>query len=116
VIGPRRGGSHAQWSDDVEENGVIDISSLISIFAIGPALADHEFILGCDDDGPKRAACRKLLGLANGFGARDVAEVDNRDDFVAALDLGFDLTQGFCSEKAMGKWQVRGPCVERRRE
>ena len=31
-----------------------------------------------------RPACRKLLDLANGFGARAVAEVENRDDFLAA--------------------------------
>jgi hypothetical protein len=60
MIGPRRGGSHAQGSDDV--------AALLTFLAIGPTLADYVFVRGCDDDGPKRAVCRKLLDLANGFG------------------------------------------------
>jgi hypothetical protein len=28
---------------------------------------------------------------------RAVAEVENRDDFLASRELGFDLTQSFCS-------------------
>ena len=55
---------------------------------MGPALADREFIRGCDDDGSKRAVCRKLLDLANGFGAPAVAEVENRDDLPARVNLG----------------------------
>jgi hypothetical protein len=68
MIGPRRGGSHAQWSDDVEGMALSISAALLTFFAIGPTLADHEFIRGCDDDGQKRTVCRKLLDLANGFG------------------------------------------------
>ena len=63
MIGPRRGGSHAQWSVDVEGMALSLSAALLTFLAIGPTLADHELIRGCDD-GPKRAVCRKLLDLA----------------------------------------------------
>jgi EAL domain-containing protein (putative c-di-GMP-specific phosphodiesterase class I) len=46
--------------------------------------------------------CRRILELADGFGARTVAEgVETRADFLTARELGFDLIQGFFFAKPM---------------
>ena len=61
---------------------------------------DRKFIAGCADDRLKRAVCRQILDLADGYGARTVAEgVETRPDFVAVRDMGFDLVQGFLFAK-----------------
>ena len=63
---------------------------------------DRSFVTGCGDDRLKRSACRSILELADGFGARTVAEgVETRTDFIAARELGFDLIQGFFLAKPM---------------
>jgi EAL domain-containing protein (putative c-di-GMP-specific phosphodiesterase class I)/CheY-like chemotaxis protein len=61
---------------------------------------DRKFIAGCSDDRLKRAVCRQILDLADGYGARTVAEgVETRSDFVAVREMGFDLVQGFLFAK-----------------
>jgi EAL domain-containing protein (putative c-di-GMP-specific phosphodiesterase class I) len=63
---------------------------------------DRKFITGCADDRLKRAVCRQILDLAEGYGARTVAEgVETRSDFIAVRDMGFDLVQGFLFAKPM---------------
>ena len=63
---------------------------------------DRSFITGCADDRLKQSTCRRILELADGFGARTVAEgVETRADFVATRELGFDLIQGFFFAKPM---------------
>lgn len=63
---------------------------------------DRTFIAGCADDRLKQWVCRRILELADGFGARTVAEgVETRADFLAARELGFDLIQGFFFAKPM---------------
>ena len=63
---------------------------------------DREYVSGCADDRSKRTVCRKILNLADGYGARTVAEgVQNRADFLTVRDMGFDLIQGFLFAKPM---------------
>ena len=61
---------------------------------------DRKFIAGCADDRLKRAVCRQILDLAEGYGARTVAEgVETRADFLTVREMGFDLVQGFLFAK-----------------
>jgi EAL domain-containing protein (putative c-di-GMP-specific phosphodiesterase class I) len=63
---------------------------------------DRTFIAGCADDRLKRAVCRQILELSDGYGARTVAEgVETRADFLAVREMGFDLVQGFVFAKPM---------------
>lgn len=63
---------------------------------------DRAFVAGCADDRLKQSTCRRILELADGFGARTVAEgVETRADFVVTRELGFDLIQGFFFAKPM---------------
>jgi EAL domain-containing protein (putative c-di-GMP-specific phosphodiesterase class I)/CheY-like chemotaxis protein len=63
---------------------------------------DRNFVSGFADDRLKQVVCRRILELADGFGARTVAEgVETRADFLAARELGFDLIQGFFFAKPM---------------
>lgn len=63
---------------------------------------DRSFVSGCADDRLKQSTCRRILELADSFGARTVAEgVETRADFLAARELGFDLIQGFFFAKPM---------------
>jgi EAL domain-containing protein (putative c-di-GMP-specific phosphodiesterase class I) len=46
--------------------------------------------------------CRKIVGLADGYGARTVAEgVQTRADFLTVREMGFDLIQGYLFGKPM---------------
>lgn len=63
---------------------------------------DRQFIAGCADDRLKQTVCRQILDLADGFGARTVAEgVETRADFFTVREMGFDLVQGFLFAKPM---------------
>lgn len=63
---------------------------------------DRQFIAGCADDRSKQTVCRQILDLADGFGARTVAEgVETRADFFTVREMGFDLVQGFLFAKPM---------------
>jgi EAL domain-containing protein (putative c-di-GMP-specific phosphodiesterase class I)/CheY-like chemotaxis protein len=62
---------------------------------------DRQFVTGCADDRLKQTVCRGIIDLADGYGARTVAEgVESRADFLAAHEMGFDLAQGFLFGKA----------------
>jgi len=57
---------------------------------------DRKFVSGCADDRLKQTVCRRILDLADGYGARTVAEgVETRADFLTAREMGFGLVQGF---------------------
>jgi EAL domain-containing protein (putative c-di-GMP-specific phosphodiesterase class I)/CheY-like chemotaxis protein len=57
---------------------------------------DRKFVSGCADDRLKQSVCRRILALADGYGARTVAEgVETKADFLAIRDMGFDKVQGF---------------------
>jgi EAL domain-containing protein (putative c-di-GMP-specific phosphodiesterase class I) len=63
---------------------------------------DRSFVTGCADHRLKQSTCRRILELADGYGARTVAKgVETRSDFLAARELGFDLIQGFFFAKPM---------------
>jgi len=63
---------------------------------------DRQFIAGCADDRLRQTVCRQILDLADGFGARTVAEgVETRADFFTVREMDFDLVQGFLFAKPM---------------
>jgi EAL domain-containing protein (putative c-di-GMP-specific phosphodiesterase class I) len=63
---------------------------------------DRQFIAGCADDRLRQTVCRQILDLADGFGARTVAEgVETRADFFTVREMGFDVVQGFLFAKPM---------------
>jgi hypothetical protein len=85
-------------------------AALLTFIAIGPALADHEFIRGCDDDGLKRAVCTWPTALTRVPSPRSRAET---------REHGIDLTQRFLFGKPMVNRRfagVRGLVDARRRE
>jgi EAL domain-containing protein (putative c-di-GMP-specific phosphodiesterase class I) len=56
---------------------------------------DPQFVAGCADDRLQRAACRRVLDLADAIGARTVADgVASEADFLAVRDMGFHQAQG----------------------
>jgi len=74
----------------------------LSDFPFVEIKVDRRFVDGCADDRLKQSTCRRILELADGFGARTVAEgVETRADFLMARELGFDLIQGFYIAKPM---------------
>lgn len=80
---------------------------------------DRKFVADCADDRLKQSVCRRIVDLADGYGARTVAEgVETRAEFLAAREIGFDLVQGFLFAKPMGpkkfaRTVLRGPVVLR---
>jgi len=72
---------------------------------------DRKFVAGCAEDRLKQSICRRILDLADGYGARTVAEgVENWADFLAVRDMGFDLVQGFLFAKPMSAHQFAQTC------
>jgi EAL domain-containing protein (putative c-di-GMP-specific phosphodiesterase class I) len=56
---------------------------------------DPQLVAGCADDRLQRAACRRVLDLADAIGARAVADgVAREADFLAVRDMGFHQAQG----------------------
>lgn len=63
---------------------------------------DQHFVTGCADDRLKQSVCRRILDLADSFGARTVAKgIETRADFLAVRALGFDAMQGIYFAKPM---------------
>ncbi|MDA9419096.1 diguanylate phosphodiesterase [Bradyrhizobium sp. CCBAU 25360] len=64
--------------------------------------ADRQFVAGCGRDRLKRTVCRHIVELAQGYGARAVAEgVESGADLATVSELGFDLVQGYLFGKPM---------------
>jgi EAL domain-containing protein (putative c-di-GMP-specific phosphodiesterase class I) len=64
---------------------------------------DRQFVTGFTDERLKQTVCRRIIELAQGYGARTVAQgVETRADFLTAHELGFDLVQGYLFSKPMG--------------
>jgi EAL domain-containing protein (putative c-di-GMP-specific phosphodiesterase class I) len=62
----------------------------------------RQFITGCAGDRRKQMTCRRIIDFADAVGARTVADgVENRADFLAARQLGFNLAQGALFAKSM---------------
>jgi EAL domain-containing protein (putative c-di-GMP-specific phosphodiesterase class I) len=71
-------------------------------FPFAEIKVDRKFICGCADDHLKQTMCRRILDMADGYGARTVAEgVESRTDLIAAREMEFDLVQGFLLGKPM---------------
>lgn len=76
---------------------------------------DKKFVAGCAVDRLKQTVCRRILELADGYGARTVAEgVETKADFLAVRDMGFDKVQGFyfarpASAKKFARTILAGP-------
>ena len=71
-------------------------------FPIAELQVDQSFISGCANDRQKRAACGKVLTIAERLGARTTAKgLDASADFRAVCDMGFDLGQGALFAKPM---------------
>jgi EAL domain-containing protein (putative c-di-GMP-specific phosphodiesterase class I) len=63
---------------------------------------DRQYVTGCANDRLKQTVCRRILELADGFGARTVAEgVETRADFLTVREMGADLIQGFYFARPM---------------
>ncbi|MGH6864945.1 MAG: EAL domain-containing protein [Methyloceanibacter sp.] len=72
---------------------------------------DRKFVTGCAEDRLKQAMYRRIVELANGYGARTVAEgVKTWADFHAVRNLGFDLVQGFLFAKPMSAEKFAHTC------
>jgi EAL domain-containing protein (putative c-di-GMP-specific phosphodiesterase class I) len=57
---------------------------------------DRKFVTGCANDRLKQTVCHRILDLADGYGARTVAEgVETQADFLIVREMGFDKAQGF---------------------
>lgn len=61
---------------------------------------DPSFVRGCATDKNKQTRCRELLKIAQGYGARTVAEgVETWPDFFALRDIGCEVVQGLLFAK-----------------
>jgi len=67
MIGPLCGGSQARWSDDVEENGVIDISVLANISRDRSRTCGSRIHSGLREKCPQIVAHRSLPGSRSCF-------------------------------------------------
>ena len=81
--------------DDVRAEGT-SLTGLCD-FPFVEVKVNRNFVKGCANDAVKQSMCRRILDLANGYGARTVAEgVETWVDFLAVRELGLDLVQGSC--------------------
>ena len=72
---------------------------------------DRRFVTGCADDRLKQSICRRILDLADSYGARTVAEgVETWSDFLAVREMGFDLVQGFLFAKPLSAEKFAQTC------
>jgi EAL domain-containing protein (putative c-di-GMP-specific phosphodiesterase class I) len=83
----------------------------LSDFPFVEVKVDQTFVKGCATDAVKRSMCCQILDLANGYGARTVAEgVETWADFIAVRELGFDVVQGFLFAKPVTAEQFARTC------
>jgi EAL domain-containing protein (putative c-di-GMP-specific phosphodiesterase class I) len=65
-------------------------------FPFGEIKVDRKFVTGCANDRLKQTVCHRILDLADGYGARTVAEgVETQADFLTVREMGFHKAQGF---------------------
>lgn len=68
----------------------------LSSFPFVEIKVDGEFVTGSADNRLKQSVCRRILELANRYGARTVAKgVETRTDLVVTHEMGFDQAQGY---------------------
>ncbi|MBB5049761.1 EAL domain-containing protein (putative c-di-GMP-specific phosphodiesterase class I)/CheY-like chemotaxis protein [Rhodopseudomonas rhenobacensis] len=64
---------------------------------------DRELINGCADDRLKQTVCRRIVELADGYGARTVATgIESRADLTTVHEIGFDVVQGYLLGRPSG--------------
>ena len=72
---------------------------------------DQRFVTGCSEDRLKQSICRRILDLADSYGARTVAEgVETWADFITVREMWFDLAQGFLFAKLMSAQKFAQTC------
>jgi EAL domain-containing protein (putative c-di-GMP-specific phosphodiesterase class I)/CheY-like chemotaxis protein len=65
-------------------------------FPFSEIKVDRKFVTGCANDRLKQTVCRRILDLADDYGARTVAEgVETQADFLTVREIGFHKAQGF---------------------
>jgi EAL domain-containing protein (putative c-di-GMP-specific phosphodiesterase class I)/CheY-like chemotaxis protein len=65
-------------------------------FPFGEIKVNRGFVTGCANDRLKLTVCRRILELADRYGARTVAEgVETQADFLTVREMGFHKAQGF---------------------
>jgi EAL domain-containing protein (putative c-di-GMP-specific phosphodiesterase class I) len=70
--------------------------ALLEIFPFIELKVARDFVMGAAHDRLKQVVCRRIIDLARDYGARAVAKgIENRDDFLAIQEMGFDQAQGF---------------------
>jgi predicted signal transduction protein with EAL and GGDEF domain len=83
----------------------------LSNFPFVEVKVDRRFVTGYVDDPLKQSICRRILDLANSYGARTVAEgVGTWSDFLTVRDMGFDLAQGLLFAKPMSAEKFAQTC------
>jgi EAL domain-containing protein (putative c-di-GMP-specific phosphodiesterase class I) len=83
----------------------------LSNFPFVELKVDRRFVAGCADDRMKQSVCRRIIDLADGYGARTVAAgIETWADFLAAREMGFDLVQGFLFAKPMSAQKFAETC------
>lgn len=83
----------------------VDWPSLMDLktFPFAEIKVDRQFVTGSANDRLKQTVCRRIVELGKGYDVPVVAaEVETRDDLVAANEMGFDLVQGYLFGKPMG--------------
>jgi EAL domain-containing protein (putative c-di-GMP-specific phosphodiesterase class I)/CheY-like chemotaxis protein len=74
----------------------------ITSFPFVEMKVDRQFVTGFTDERLKQTVCRRIIELAQSYGARSIAQgVETRADFLTAHELGFDLVQGYLFSKPM---------------
>lgn len=72
---------------------------------------DRKFVVGCANDRLKQSMCRRILDLAQSYGARTVAEgVETWPDFLTLREMGIDLVQGVLFAKPMSAEKFTQTC------
>ena len=72
---------------------------------------DQRFVTGCSEDRLKQSICRRILNLADSYGARTVAEgVETWADFITVREMWFDLAQVFLFAKLMSAQKFAQTC------
>lgn len=75
----------------------------LPVFPFVEIKVDREFITDSADNRLKHNVCSRIVDLANSYGSRTVAKgVESRADFLTAMEIGFDLAQGYLFGKPAG--------------
>jgi EAL domain-containing protein (putative c-di-GMP-specific phosphodiesterase class I)/CheY-like chemotaxis protein len=72
------------------------LTAIESSFPFIELKVDRQFVTGCANNRLQQTVCRRIIELAQSHGVRTLAAgIENRADYLAARDMGFDLVQGY---------------------